>query len=101
MAIQAELKKEIEELPSEFQEKLLKLVYLLKREFFVVTKREKKREALLEVDNFAIETGIDDLASEHDHYIYGVPKKRSSYLLILLLGWLWLANLTTSMKELN
>jgi len=75
MAINAELKKEIEELPSELQEKLLKLIHFFKKEFFVVTKKEKKRNALLEVDNFVIETGIDDLASEHDHYIYGVPKK--------------------------
>ena len=68
MAINAELKKEIEELPNELQEKLLKLIHFLEKEFFVVTKKEKKRNALLEVDNFVIETGIDDLASEHDHY---------------------------------
>ena len=68
MAINAKLKKEIEELPSELQEKLLKLIHFLKKEFFVVTKKEKKRNALLEVDNFVIETRIDDLASEHDHY---------------------------------
>jgi len=45
MAINAELKKEIEELPSELQEKLLKLIHFLKKEFFVVTKK-KKREML-------------------------------------------------------
>jgi len=46
MAINAELKKEIEELPSELQEKLLKLIHFLKKEFFVVTKKEKKRLSL-------------------------------------------------------
>ena len=46
MAINAKLKKEIEELPSELQEKLLKLIHFLKKEFFVMTKKEKKRLSL-------------------------------------------------------
>ena len=75
MTIQAELKKEIEELPKEVQEKLLKLVRFLKNEFLLVTKKGGKGKALLKIDNIAIETGIDDLAVQHDHYIYGTPKK--------------------------
>ena len=27
------------------------------------------------VDEFQVDTGIDDLASQHDHYLYGTPKK--------------------------
>ena len=27
------------------------------------------------IDEFQIDTGIDDLASQHDHYLYGTPKK--------------------------
>ena len=27
------------------------------------------------LDRFAVKTGIPDLASEHDHYIYGTPKR--------------------------
>jgi hypothetical protein len=30
---------------------------------------------LTELDNFAIDTGIPDLAAQHDHYLYGFPKK--------------------------
>jgi len=35
----------------------------------------KAINALLEVDSLSIETGIADLAGQHDHYLYGVPKK--------------------------
>jgi len=75
VAIQTELKKEIEELPKEVQVKILKLVRFLKNEFVLVTKKGRKRKTLLEIDNIAIETGIDDLSIQHDHYIYGTPKK--------------------------
>lgn len=27
------------------------------------------------VDDFQIDTGIEDLASQHDHYLYGTPKR--------------------------
>jgi len=27
------------------------------------------------IDEFQIDTGIEDLASQHDHYLYGTPKK--------------------------
>lgn len=27
------------------------------------------------VDEFQIDAGIEDLASQHDHYLYGTPKK--------------------------
>ena len=26
-------------------------------------------------DNCAVDTGIDDLAHQHDHYLYGTPKR--------------------------
>jgi len=35
----------------------------------------KKANALAEIDKIAIETGIPDLARQHDHYLYGLPKK--------------------------
>jgi hypothetical protein len=75
MAIQSELKKEIEELPKEIQKKILKLVRFFKKEFLLAAKKEGKGKAMLAIDNIAIETGIDDLAAQHDHYIYGTPKK--------------------------
>jgi len=27
------------------------------------------------VDEFQVDTGIEDLAAQHDHYLYGTPKK--------------------------
>ena len=27
------------------------------------------------IDDFQIDSGIEDLASQHDHYLYGTPKK--------------------------
>jgi hypothetical protein len=27
------------------------------------------------VDDFQVDTGIEDLASQHDHYLYGTPKR--------------------------
>ncbi|MGQ0540457.1 MAG: hypothetical protein ACT4O9_01245 [Blastocatellia bacterium] len=28
------------------------------------------------VDKFQVDTGIEDLAAQHDHYLYGTPKKQ-------------------------
>jgi len=30
---------------------------------------------LLAIDNWAEDMGIEDLSEQHDHYLYGVPKK--------------------------
>jgi hypothetical protein len=38
-------------------------------------KPKKRSNALTDVDKIAIETGIQDLAEHHDHYLYGVSKK--------------------------
>ena len=57
------------------QNKILKLVRFFKKEFLLAKKMEKKGKAMLAIDNIAIETGIDDLAAQHDHYIYGTQKK--------------------------
>lgn len=29
-----------------------------------------------DISEMAVKTGISDLASEHDHYLYGTPKRR-------------------------
>ena len=78
MTIREELAKEIEDLPPETQEKVLRLIRVIKGETVMSRKRRagpKRNNALVEVDEIAIETGIPDLASQHDHYLYGVPKK--------------------------
>ena len=78
MAVQKQLIKEIEDLPLEAQKKILKLVHFIKKDLFAAKESKSKAKginALCEVDKIAVETGISDLASQHDHYLYGVPKK--------------------------
>lgn len=29
----------------------------------------------LNIDEIAVDTGIEDFAENHDHYLYGIPKK--------------------------
>jgi hypothetical protein len=66
--------KEIEDLPSELQEKIIKLVHSMKKDL-LVSKKPKKMNALSDLDKIALETGIPDLSYQHDHYLYGSPKK--------------------------
>lgn len=37
---------------------------------------ESWSEFLENIDQYAVETGIKDLASNHDHYLYGTPKRK-------------------------
>lgn len=68
--------KEIEDLPSEVQEKIIKLVHSMKEEILASKKaKPKKTNALSDVDKLAFETNISDLSYQHDHYLYGSPKK--------------------------
>ncbi len=74
--VKQQLIKEVEGLPDELQEKMLKLVHFMKEEFISPRKRKAKgASALLDIDKFTIDTGISDLSYQHDHYLYGVPKK--------------------------
>ncbi len=57
---------------------MLKLIHFVKKEMLISHGKRsplKKGNALLEIDEIAIETGIPDLARQHDHYLYGVSKK--------------------------
>ncbi len=76
--VKQQLIKEIEEMPDELQEKVLKLVHFIKEEILVEPpkkKRPKRKFTFSNLEDIAIDTGISDLASQHDHYLYGVPKK--------------------------
>jgi len=78
MTVKQQLMKEIEDLPLDAQEKVLKLVHFVKEEILVLREKiftEKKGNALADVDKIAIKTGIQDLAEHHDHYLYGVSKR--------------------------
>lgn len=34
-----------------------------------------KKDPAYNLSAWAVDTGVDDLAQEHDHYLYGTPKK--------------------------
>jgi hypothetical protein len=77
-SVQQQVIKELEEIPPEVQETILIIIRLIKNEILITnrTKRRKKKiKALVDVDRIAIDTGISDFADQHDHYLYGVPKK--------------------------
>lgn len=78
MTVQQQVIKELKEVPPEAQETILKFIRFFKNEMLISAKKKRGRKrinALLDVDTIAIETGISDLADQHDHYLYGVPKK--------------------------
>jgi hypothetical protein len=35
----------------------------------------QEQKELLDLLNYTVETGITDLARNHDHYLYGLPKR--------------------------
>lgn len=77
-AIKKQLIQEIEDMPAELQEKMLRLVHFMKEEIFSEKpkrKRPGKKITFSNLESVAVATGISDLASQHDHYLYGVPKK--------------------------
>lgn len=78
MSVEQQLIKELEEVSPETQETILKLIRFFKSEILKPPKKKrgkKRMHALSELDKLAIDTGISDLAAQHDHYLYGVPKK--------------------------
>jgi hypothetical protein len=78
MNIQQQLYHEIETLPMDAQEKILKMVHFLKTEILTPVKSKSKKKhltTLADLDSLAVDTGIKDLAVQHDHYLYGMPKK--------------------------
>lgn len=78
MNIQQQLYQEIEALPMDAQEKILKMVHFLKTEILTPVKSKPKKKplaTLADLDSLAVDTGINDLAAQHDHYLYGMPKK--------------------------
>jgi hypothetical protein len=78
MNIQQQLYNEIKVLPVDAQEKVLKMIHFLKTEIFTQVKSKPKKKQLsklADLDCIAMETGINDLATQHDHYLYGLPKQ--------------------------
>lgn len=72
-----EIIKELEDVPAEDMPKLLEMVHYLKkgiRESKRKVKTKKDRDPLYDLGSIAVETGIKDLAENHDYYLYGVQK---------------------------
>ncbi len=36
---------------------------------------ELEKDPLFHISRLAVETGVRDLAAQHDHYLYGTPKR--------------------------
>lgn len=78
MNVQQQVVKELEQVPPEAQETILRFIRFLKNELRYQPKKAGERGGLhnlCDLDHIAIETGITDLAEQHDHYLYGVPKR--------------------------
>jgi hypothetical protein len=72
-----ELIKELQDVPEEDMPKLLEIVHYLKagmKKSKRSMKIKKGKDPLFELSSIAVETGIEDLAENHDHYLYGVSK---------------------------
>ncbi len=63
---------ELKGVPPEKLPLLLQLIRLLKEERLLA--RQATANALQDIDDMAIETGIPDLADRHDYYLYGVDR---------------------------
>lgn len=63
---------ELKDFPVEKLPLLLRLIRLLKEESLATSKATAN--ALEDVDEFAIKTGISDLALHHDSYLYGLDR---------------------------
>lgn len=65
--------------PTQLKSQLHQYLYLwLKQHFSKEIESEKKDpwvEFLDQIDEYAVDTGIPDLSYQHDHYLYGVPKR--------------------------
>lgn len=68
--------------PERLRQKIKEIEASLKEEVKSIetakSKEKKETDPWLEfldnVDQYAVETGIEDFAENHDHYLYGTPK---------------------------
>jgi len=71
----AELLRTIEE--SELEKALANYLKPFEAKFEAKTEKNDDMwtDFLENIDKYAVETGIKDLAENHDHYLYGTPKR--------------------------
>lgn len=77
MTVAEKILKEVQDLPVDAQARVLKAVHQIKKECGVLrpARRKRKIRSLKDLDALATDMGVTDLAEQHDHYLYGVPKK--------------------------
>jgi beta-galactosidase beta subunit len=68
------IKEEIESLPEELQDKVLKLIRFVKKEFLNNKTKNNNDNIFDRIMEISVETNITDLAENHDYYIYGDNK---------------------------
>jgi len=67
------LKKQIDALPSSMLPEIERFIKKLKKR---ASEKEMSTSLLVELTTYTIEDDLPtDLAEQHDHYLYGVPKK--------------------------
>lgn len=70
------LQKEIEALPSEVLQEVKIFIKTLKiKKASKESKKKKPYNVFDEIENAAVDTGINDWARNHDHYLYGTEKR--------------------------
>ncbi len=73
---EAELEKALEPYLNKHDPKFLKTEEQRKKQEITGTEESDAWTDFLEnIDKYAVETGIKDLAENHDHYLYGTPKQ--------------------------
>ena len=68
---------ELKDIPDEDMPKLLEIIHYIKtglKESRKKVRVKKGKDPLFDLKDIAVETGIEDLAEHHDHYLYGVTK---------------------------
>ena len=68
------IKEEIESLPEELQDKILRLIRFVKNEFLNNKTKMSNGNIFDKIIEISVETNIPDLAENHDYYIYGDNK---------------------------
>ena len=60
----------------DFQEGKSVIITFLDEDVLISSEKKNEAKSLEDlIEECAVDTGIEDLASQHDHYLYGKPKK--------------------------
>lgn len=71
---QEKIYKELELIPEDKKSLLLNIIKKF-RKSIKAKELKNKKNTMLELDKLSIETGIEDLAENHDYYLYGLKRE--------------------------